>query len=97
MLKTEETNKIIIEFEGKDTIEVRTIVTSQINSLFYLIKLLESKDQIVRGFKMELKEKIQQVFKEFDENEDMETYQALDKIREIVDFSRGKCFKKNGE
>jgi len=44
MKKIEELNKIIIEFEGTDTSEVRTIVKSQINSLFYLIKLLESKD-----------------------------------------------------
>lgn len=44
MKKIEELNKIIIEFEGKDTSEVRTIVTSQINSLFYFIKLLESKE-----------------------------------------------------
>ncbi len=36
--------KIIIEFEGKDTSEVRAIVQSQVNSLFYLIKLLESKE-----------------------------------------------------
>ncbi len=33
---------------------------------------------------MEIKEKIKQVLKEFDEDENMETYQALDKVRGIV-------------
>lgn len=35
----------------------------------------------------EFKERIQEVLKEFKENENMETYQALNKIKEIVDFS----------
>lgn len=44
MKKTDEINKITIEFEGTDTSEVRAVVQSQINSLFYLIKVLESKN-----------------------------------------------------
>ena len=34
----------------------------------------------------EIKERIQDVLKEFKEDENMETYQALDKIKEIVEF-----------
>lgn len=48
MKKTEENfvggKRIVIEFEGADTSEVRAVVESQINALFYLIRILESKE-----------------------------------------------------
>ncbi len=44
------------------------------------------------GVNMEIKEKIQKVLKEFDGDENMETYQALDKVRKIVDEKKKKTY-----
>ncbi len=44
MILTEESNKIVIEFESGDTMQIRKLVNAQIDSLVNLVGILKGKN-----------------------------------------------------